>query len=760
MNDGVVNDGVVNGRGTAEQGADSVLPLSLTLGGKLGQVEAQGALGRSTFTLSRSGGTLVGLVRFDDFPLEKAVAAVAGPSEVSASLTGALRFEIPGGVLEKSYIRFSSERFVLEENGVVTQGSLSFELVNGALTIQKAAFEGVGRWEASGVASRERLDLRFDAADADFGPLLRLVPQLAGLNVGAFGSVQLLTSGSLVNPVVKATLPALELSLGGSAYRVSDTSLTVQDSDFVTSGRVDGVAPLTGNLAFSGGGQVKLAAPRRFDLTLRFQGDPQVPALGTLKNVQGTVSVQPGEPWRIATTGVLGNPFKLSGSLSPLDLHLTGEGLNLRAPHFFLSSSVTDADLRFFRDDRFHLAGSLFTRQAVLDLESRKEAAAANLVDSGDAPATAAPESAPDAVTDTAPQAVQPEPQAEPQTAARGRSPFLERLLFDNLSFTAPQQIDFSENFGSGELGNISLVLSGTAAQPSLNGSASALRGTVRFAGRDFTLQQALATFEPAQGLYPTLDIVATTTFDKLQVLNGLADQVGFVEPKDGADFDVTLNLTGAIEPNPEGPKPYKVDISPSLSSNATIELRGAPGTRPLSEPELFSLLTLGKLELSPEFAQGNVVGSLAQGAIDTAVDFLILSELQRGLGDALGLDLLEIRTTPLGSLLTGDSQAFGVSLRLGGYLSDEVFASYEIGSLGLGADVSLRNAFNVRYSLGALEFSLAGKLDLYRNAGLEPLPEIDLNLAYAFSPLVRLETGLNLSTAKQGVRFGVSLRW
>ncbi len=760
--------GKLSGRLTAPVTVtEETLPLTLTLGGAFGAVEAEGTLGRSTFKLSRSGGTVAGLVRFVDFPLDEAVAAVAGPREVSAQLTGALRFEVPGGVLEQSYIRFSSERFVLEEGGVSTEGDLSFDLENGALTVQRASFEGVGSWQASGVASRNRLDLRFDAQDADFSPLLRLVPQLAGLNVGAFGSVQLVTSGSLVNPVVRASSSELEVRLGGSAYRLLDTGLTVQNSDFVTSGRLDGVAPLTGSLAFTGGGQVKLAAPRRFDLGLRFAGNPEVPVLGTLESVEGTVSVRPGEPWQIATTGVLGNDFQLSGSLSPLDLRLTGEGLNLRAPQFFLASSLTDADLRFFRADGYHLAGALQVRQAELDLESRKTAATPPEASANETSADETP------IDETPP--VDETPADEAASSPRARSPFLSRLTFDDLSLRAPQQISFAENFGSGELGNVDLVLSGTAAQPRLSGAAQGLRGTVRFAGRDFALEKALATFEPAQGLYPTLDIAATTQFDKLQVLAGLADRVSFVEPRSGNDFNVTLSLTGGVVPNPapdpDAPKPFKVDVTPSLSSDAVIEVSGArggeasgenlaAGTRPLSEPELFSLLTLGKLELSPEFARGGLATSLAQGALDTAVDFLILSELQRGLGDALGLELLEIRTTPLGSLLTGDNEAFGVSLRLGGYLSDEVFASYEVGSLGVGADVSLRNQFDVRYSLGALEFNLAGRLDFYRDAGLEPLPEIDLNLAYAFSPLVRLETGIDLSTAKQGVRFGVSLRW
>ena len=142
-------------------------------------------------------------------------------------------------------------------------------------------------------------------------------------------------------------------------------------------------------------------------------------------------------------------------------------------------------------------------------------------------------------------------------------------------------------------------------------------------------------------------------------------------------------------------------------------------------------------------------------------MDYFILSELQRQLGEALGLDLLEIRTTTLGSLLTGQgAESFGVSLRIGGYLTDELFASYQIGSLGLADDVALRNEFNVRYDLYPLEFTLIGTLDVLRTPGLTPTPQVGLNLSYAFTPLIRLQAGVTVSSAKQGLSFGVNFRW
>ena len=641
--------------------------------------------------------------------------------------------------MSQSYLRFASEDLTLEQGGVVTQGELSFEVRDGGLSIQNASFTGEGSWQASGTASTELLNLRFDADEANFEPLIALVPQLAGLDLGAFGSVRLVTSGSLLTPTVQVSSPDLEVSLGATGYRLEGVSLTLQEGDFVTSGRVEAVAPLTGALSFSGGGRVQLAPERTFDLSLRFAGNPAVPVIGTISDLNGRVTARPGEPWRLESTGSLGNPFSVAGTLSPLDLTLTGDNLNVRAPQYFLGSSTTDADLRFYRDEAFYLTGSLVAERAVLALEGRTQPTGAGGADE----ATATPQA---------------------------RNPVLSRINFGNLSVEAPQQVTFQENFGSAELGNIDLVLGGTAATPVLNGQAQALRGTFQFAGREFTLREATAAFEPARGIFPALDIVATTSFAKAKVDNDLPNlNIDFVRPADTQSFDVILELRGDIEPARQGPQAFKANIDPSLSSDAVIQVQqgeAAGGTscatgvtsapRPLSEAELFSLLSLGRLELCPD---EGIASSLAQGAVDTAVDYFILSNLQQELGDALGLDLFELRTTSLGSLLT-DGGSFGVSLLVGGYLTDDIFASYEVNSLGLEEGVSLRNEFTVRYDLAPLEFTLAGRLDLFRDPTADPLPEFDLSLGYAFSQRFRLETGVQLSTAAQGVSFGVNLRW
>ena len=81
-------------------------------------------------------------------------------------------------------------------------------------------------------------------------------------------------------------------------------------------------------------------------------------------------------------------------------------------------------------------------------------------------------------------------------------------------------------------------------------------------------------------------------------------------------------------------------------------------------------MITLGNLQLAETITgEGSVAESVAQGALDTAVDYFILSELQTQLGEALGLDLFEVRTTALSSILAG-TESFGVALRIGGYFA------------------------------------------------------------------------------------------
>jgi len=152
----------------------------------------------------------------------------------------------------------------------------------------------------------------------------------------------------------------------------------------------------------------------------------------------------------------------------------------------------------------------------------------------------------------------------------------------------------------------------------------------------------------------------------------------------------------------------------------------------------------------------------VAQGALDTAVDLLVVSGLESALREALGLDVVEIRTSAVSSLLEEGGQPFGVSVRVGGYLNPELFASYRIGTYD-GGDPSfgLTNEVLLRYALGPLDLDLIGRLD-FPTAGTlaAPRPEIGVLLGYQFTPYLGIDGGVTLGTQRSRLEFGVTLRW
>jgi TamB, inner membrane protein subunit of TAM complex len=720
---------------------DKRLPLDLDFNGSLSSVDVRGTLGRSRISSTIDTRHAEGLIVFDQFPLESTVEAAVGDTGVSGQLIGAARFNVPWGNLRDTTLDFASEQIRLTQLGESalqqeSRGQVNFRYEGGALFVDQAFFEGTGRWDASGEISPEVLDFRLSARDADFTPILSLFPQLASIGLGASGSLEISAQGSFADPQVNLISPTLNVAVGGSSYQLQGARLNLSGTKLSTQAQLQGVSPVTGNLTLVGNGEL-LLGPIRPTLTLRATGNASVPTLGTINSLDAVITAAPETGWQLNANGLLGNPFTLTGSLAPLDVRLQGTDLNLRAPENFLASSDSTIDIRVRYEDGIVISGGVDASRVNLDLNREAADAASSALETP-------------AVTST------------PATTTTDISPgnrFLEQVRFENIAIRAPQQITFKENFGQAELG-INVVLTGTAAEPELVGEAQSLRGNFRFAGRDFTIERAVATFQPSQGIYPTVDIRAYSTFDQEQVLGGLQN-IEFVEPS-GRTFQVFLNLKAELVEKPGGG--FTANITErSLSSDARIEQASsdavAGGQRELTQDELISLLTLKRLQLASSITgQDSVAESVAQGAVDTVIDLFIVSELQRQIGDALGLDLFEVSTTPLSSLFDG-SEAFGVALRIGGYLQDDLFASYEIRTLDLDADVAFANEFDLRYEFDRLEVDLTGRLN-FRSTSFRPIPELSVGVGYAITPLVRLETNADLSQARQSVGFGVSLRW
>ena len=243
------------------------------------------------------------------------------------------------------------------------------------------------------------------------------------------------------------------------------------------------------------------------------------------------------------------------------------------------------------------------------------------------------------------------------------------------------------------------------------------------------------------------------------------------VEPP-GPTFEVNLQITGGFEESASGRR--VLDLSPTLSSNAELQEAGG-NPQPLTEPELVSLLTLGRLQLDTAVGGANsLAGTVAESALDTAVDLLVVSELQDALNDALGTDLLEIRTSAFSSILgtDGGQKNFGVSVKVGGYLSDNLFASVQVGRFDDPEQAyALSNEFLLRYTAAPLELSLSGGVNFLDRGASSAVTDFSLGLSYAITPLISLDasldtTALNTSldpaarSRNTSVGFGVSFIW
>ncbi len=290
------------------------------------------------------------------------------------------------------------------------------------------------------------------------------------------------------------------------------------------------------------------------------------------------------------------------------------------------------------------------------------------------------------------------------------------------------------------------------------------LRGSIRFSGEDFALTRGVASFASAQGAFPTLDLEARTRFDKSRALGNAESTLRFADTSDSG-FDVQLAITGAFEA--VGNRRI-LDLEPTLTSPAQVQ-EGSSPPRPLNEAELVSLLTLGRLQLDAPITGGPLIGSnslagtVAESALDTAVDVLLVSELQDALGEALGVDLFEIRTSALSTFLGADGgeQNFGVSVKVGGYLSDNVFASVQVGRYDdPDQNAQLSNEFLLRYTAAPLELNLEGGVDFLDEQ--RTVTNFSLGLSYAISPLISLDASLDTTALGQetSIGFGVSFRW
>jgi hypothetical protein len=715
--------------------AETALPATLTLAGDADRIDLRLELGprrNGVVTASWAGGALDVLARLEAFPLHAPVEAVVGPTDVSAVVTGAVRAGWHPFDDDPLDLRVATEHVRLERAGVVTTGTAAFELADGALVIGDATFTGRGSWRASGEIRPERLDLELVAVDADFGPLLGLVPSFARYGVGAEGDLEVVGRGSLTEPTLHVRSGGLRLTVAGTSYEVASLDAGLTGERLALEGVLRGVAPLGGEVRVEGDGVLRLLPFELASADVTARGSIDVPVVGRLEEVDASIGARAGATPSLTVDALLGAPIRIAGDLAPLDVRVTGTGLELAVPQVFVDHAVADAELRVRVDDGVIISGGINAREARLALAGRGAAAGS-----------------------------QPVARDPAEVAARRAAQQLVR--FDSVRITAPQRVMLTETIGTAEA-SVNLTLTGDVADPRLEGSVNALRGTFRFSGRDFELLRAVALFEPPRGVLPRLDIEARTSFEKARVAPPGSD-VRFAAPP-GPRFDVVLRFEADVTTTGPGGA-VNLDLVPQVSSDALVEVGAGPegitaGTRGLTELELLSLIALGRLEVGTA-GTGDVASTFAQRALDTAVDLLVVAELQAALSEALGIDVVEIRTTALSDILGGATDPFSVSLRFGGYVSDELFASYRVGTFDDAERAfAVTSELALTYELGPVAFDLSGRLDVPSAAATAtaPAPAIAASVRYDVSRWFAVEAGVDIGTIRQTARFGVTIRW
>jgi len=228
----------------------------------------------------------------------------------------------------------------------------------------------------------------------------------------------------------------------------------------------------------------------------------------------------------------MGNPIQIEGVLSPLSLTVKGTDLLLSAPDILLESSRANMNINLSLDKVLRIGGLVSAEESHFALGIKPNRRA----------------------------------NSTPNKA-------LENIVFDDLRILSPQQIYVSESFGSLELG-LDLRLLGNAATPKLSGQATALRGILRFSGRNFDVVSAEATFDPSRGVYPEIMISGRTTFEKSRVLLSSEPGLEFIGPNGTNSFNVNLMLEGEIIPSEIANEPFTLDFAPTLTSNAVIQSR------------------------------------------------------------------------------------------------------------------------------------------------------------------------------------------
>jgi hypothetical protein len=276
-------------------------------------------------------------------------------------------------------------------------------------------------------------------------------------------------------------------------------------------------------------------------------------------------------------------------------------------------------------------------------------------------------------------------------------------LVFEGVRLFAERGVLVQERLAQGELKG-EVYLGGTYQDPFLTGEVQVLWGSFRLWDSLFTLDPASSRlqFSPDRGLLPQFTLKAKAETRGYQVF--LSAEGEFVREN------------GRV----------KVRLTPRFTSEP-----------PLSEPEIYALLTLG----TPDATR--LAETLPQAALGAALENLVLGQLERELAKAFGLDRFQVEVPLFQGGELGETR-----FSVGKYLSPELFLGYQV-------DLRGQQTFSAQYRRDGLTFTLGTTFQF----GDGRLSRLDFALGYDLTSSLAVSLGLEASDT---VRFSVGAlyRW
>lgn len=657
-----------------------------------GNWRLSGLLGNSSLSGQIDNGLLQLRLDAVGAPIHALLASYSGPLPAKATYTGLIQYKGPLNRWSQGQLDAIAERMVISGRGQRLSGTGVLQYRQGTFTISDTEFHGAGDWIASGVYTQDKVSLSASTRNAKFTPILLLIPQLQPLKPALEGNLDVQVSGSIEDPLIEVKGNQLSGQMSGLDFKLSRMNARYDQKQW----QFDAPISSSGSIALDGQVHAQGYFTPENSLQNSFvtiKGKGNIENFGTLSSISAEIR-QTGARWLLVSRAQQGGTLDLDGELYPqMLLRFSAKNLNPVIPMLYVKSSQLSA------------TGQLEARGSEYWLSGLASFPALNI---GSMPKS---KTSPKVTPDPEASFISPLPdrlstfEGRPNVSGKGNS-FLQHLHFDQVLINARNGIKFDESIARAELGGF-LTLNGTAADPQVSGLIRPLSGSVFLRENEFVIDTKRSTinFDPANGAFPTLAIFAS----------------GQVRTNTET-LKVTIEVRSTVQTLNNG--------KPTL--NIETRLSSVP---PRDETTLYGLVALGELQAD----------ALTQSALRTALNVLILGEVERSVAKALGVDVVKVNSNWLdgGTNLTAD-------FTIGQYITKNVYVQYNI-------DLSGHSLIDARYitSDGKFNFSVSTPIKGLDFNDLHP----SFSLGYNFSDESSVSFGVESGTANV-FKLGYELRW